>query len=413
MKGGCFQLYNDYRMNDENVKDYQCYEQIIKTIKSRFMTYGYKRIKTSAFEEYDLYSQVKSSINQNEMIKVIDQTGEVLVVRPDVTIPITRQLAQETTVLENERRYFYVQDVFRQPTERGDRIESTQAGVEYFGASSPEADAEVIALACQTLQDLGFNDVKIEIGDAGFFQDLIDDIDLTQNEFNELKNMIQAKNGIDIRPFLDRLEVKTEIAEAIERIPFLYGNPLEVSERAQEIAITEKMKDKINHLIQVYEILKIYGLEQNIVMDLGLINQMGYYSDIIFQGFVEKVGKPVLMGGRYNQLANEFGATIPAIGFACEVDLLVQATGDGESVPTPIDFKINYDEALINESIVIANRLRDQKFSVLSLRTGKKVELDSHYTIHIGKEGNKIDHQGKTNDFSDINDLLKLIEGGI
>lgn len=407
-------MYNDYRMNDENVKDYQSYEQIIKTIKSRFMTYGYKRIKTPAFEQYDLYSQVKSSINQNEMIKVIDQTGEVLVIRPDVTIPITRQLAQETTTLENERRYFYVQDVFRQPAERGDQIESTQAGVEYFGENSPEADAEVIALACQTLQDLGFHDVKIEIGDAGFFQDLIDEIELTPNEFKELKNMIQAKNGIDIRPFLDRLEVKPEIASAIERIPFLYGNPIDVSERAKDIALTEKMKDKINHLIHVYEILNIYGLEKNIVMDLGLINQMGYYSDIIFQGFVEKIGKPVLMGGRYDQLASEFGASIPAIGFACEVEALIQAISDQEITSAPIDFTIIYEKELITDSIVVASRLREQEYRVLSLKNGKAVELHSLYTIHMKQDRHTIQGQGKIENFSDINELLKWIkEGGL
>ena len=140
---------------------------------------------------------------------------------------------------------------------------------------------------------------------------------------------------------------------------------------------------------------------------------MGYYSDVIFQGFVEKVGKPVLMGGRYDQLANEFGAEIPAIGFACQVDALVQATGDEASALTPIDFKMTYDEALINESIVIANALRKQKYSVLSLKPGKNVELDSLYTIQIQKEGNSIHYQGKTNDFSDVNDLLELIEGGI
>src|SRR5690625_2672874 len=154
-------------MNDENVKDYQGYEQIIKTIKSRFMTYGYKRIKTPAFEQYDLYSEVKSSINQNEMIKVIDQTGEVLVIRPDVTIPITRQLAHETRTLENERRYSYVQDVFRQPSESGAQLDSTQACVAFFGEKSPGADAAVLALGCQTLQDLGLHDARIAIGDAG------------------------------------------------------------------------------------------------------------------------------------------------------------------------------------------------------------------------------------------------------
>src|SRR5690625_5433189 len=72
-------------MNDENVKDYQQQEQIIKTIKKRFMTYGYKRIKTSAFEQYDVYSHVKSSIHQRDMVKIIDRTGDVLVLRPDAT----------------------------------------------------------------------------------------------------------------------------------------------------------------------------------------------------------------------------------------------------------------------------------------------------------------------------------------
>ena len=86
------------------------------------------------------------------------------------------------------------------------------------------------------------------------------------------------------------------------KIPFLYGNPIEVSKRARNIARTEKMNETLDYLVEVYEILKLYGLENNIVVDLGLINHMGYYSDIIFQGFVEKFGKPVLMGGRYNEL---------------------------------------------------------------------------------------------------------------
>ena len=103
-------------MNDENVKDYQKQERTIKTINRRFLTYGYKRIKTSTFEQYDLYSKVRSSINQNEMIKIIDRTGEVLVLRPDVTIPITRKLAEDVLELSTELRYFYVQDVFRQPS---------------------------------------------------------------------------------------------------------------------------------------------------------------------------------------------------------------------------------------------------------------------------------------------------------
>ena len=86
-------------------------------------------------------------------------------------------------------------------------IESTQAGVEYFCESSPEADAEVIALACHTLKDLGFSDIKIEIGHAGFFNELIQQLKLTEIQSNQLKNMIQAKNIVDIESFLRGLSI--------------------------------------------------------------------------------------------------------------------------------------------------------------------------------------------------------------
>lgn len=414
-KGG-YQLYtDDYRMNDENVKDYQDHEQIIKIIKQRFMTYGYKRIKTSAFEQYDLYSKVTSAINQNEMIKVIDHTGEVLVLRPDVTIPITSQLAQDSRGLASERRYFYVQDVYRQKVDKDESIEATQAGVEYFGKSTPEVDAEVIALACQTLKDLGLNDVKIEIGHAGFFQELINNMDLTANQLNELKAMIQAKNGIDIRPFLEKLNIVEEVITALERIPFLYGNPVEVSDRAKEITVTKKMNEKLEHLIRVFEIVDMYGLSEHIVMDLGLINQMGYYSDIIFQGFVGELGKPVIMGGRYNHLADTFGASIPAIGFACQVDALVKATRNGEeSVPIPIDFEIRYNQDCMQEKIKIENALRELLYSVVSYSEDKKLNKQgSVYQIIVEKEQNTIHFKDQTNYFSDINDLLNQIKGGI
>ena len=80
-------------------------------------------------------------------------------------------------------------------------IESTQAGVEYFCESSAEADAEVIALACHTLKDLGFNDIKIEMGHAGFFKELIQILNLDAADVEQLKSLIQAKNIVEIEPF--------------------------------------------------------------------------------------------------------------------------------------------------------------------------------------------------------------------
>ncbi len=400
------------RMLSDNEK----FERIIKTINKRFTTYGYKRIKTSAFEQYDLYSEVKSSINQNEMIKVIDHTGQVLVLRPDVTIPITKELAQNFPDLSSELRYFYVQEVFRQPFDKNDSIERTQAGIEYFCDSSPEADAEVIALACHLMKDLGFNDIKIELGHAGFFNELVLNLPLTSLQIDQLKSLIQAKNVVEIGPFLHNLDIDDEVREVIERIPFLYGNPVDVSERTTGIALTEKMQDTLDYLMDVYSILKIYGLEQYIVMDLGLINQMGYYSGVIFQGYVEKFGKPVLMGGRYDELGNEFGARLPAIGFACEIESLVKATESKEVTSRyPIDVKIIYGDSQLEQAIAIANELRERNYSVLSFSEHKEQAdpRQSVYAIRLGKDYNSFQYKEKVTSFSDLNELLELLVGGL
>lgn len=407
-------MYTDYQKNDRNVEAYRKQEQVMQVIQNRFQTYGYQRIKTPAFERYDLYSQITSSINQNEMIKVIDYTGEVLVLRPDMTIPITRQVAQETSKEVDQQRYFYMEDVYRQPFEGGENIEQTQAGIEYFGERSPEADAEVIALSWQTLTDLGFTEIKIELGHAGFFQELIEMLDGSEADVLELKRLIQTKNVVDIGPYVERLRIDRSLAEALKQIPFLYGNPIDVNERAKQITLTEKMKNKLGHLMKVYEILKIYGIEDDIVMDLGLINHMGYYSDLIFQGFIDKIGKPVVMGGRYDQLANEFGQHIPAIGFACNIDTLVRAKEEVTTKPS-LDFIVLYKERDIRQSITIASALRSRDYRVVTaVNASKSIANQSKYIIMIdGDQKTLHDQEQIINTFSSMDELIQLIERGI
>lgn len=418
MKGGRLALYTE-TANDQTIKDYQKYERMIKTINKRFKTYGYERIKTSTFEQYDLYTEVKSSVNQQEMVKTINRNGEVLVLRPDVTIPITKRLADLYTILPHELRYYYVQDVFRQSEETIDEVESTQAGVEYFCQSSPEKDAEVIALACHTLKDLGFQNIKIEIGHAGFFQQLIEQMNLSERALIQLKKYIQSKNIVELEPYLRSLEVEETLIAALIKIPMLYGNPVQVSGQARKITQNKKMDDTLTYLLKVYDILKVYGLEKNIVMDLGLINHMGYYSDIIFQGFVEQYGRPVLMGGRYNHLGNEFGAELPAIGFACTVESLLKASKtNGTAHRAPLDLHLQYGEGYMEEAVLLVNELRERNYTVISSRENQQLRdaQPSIYQVELSENKRQFIYKEKTYYFDSIKELLKLmreIKGGI
>lgn len=366
-----------YKPSEQFIEDDQGIEKIAKTIKKRFITYGFKRVYTSAFEKYDLYTEVKSSINQAEMIKVIDHLNQVLVLRPDVTLPITRQLAKEYTALPNDLRYYYIQDVYRKPVNALEKIESTQAGVEFFSESSPEADAEVIALAIHMLKDLGFQSVKMELGHAGFFNELMNELALESEAAEHLKQLIRAKNIAEIGPFLETFSVDTAVKNAVKQIPFLYGNPLDVCKDAEKIAFTPKMQEKINYFRQLSCLLEMYGVSEHVVMDLGLINHMGYYSDVIFQGFVENIGLPALMGGRYNELGHLFAAHLPAIGFACKLETLMLAMEQAPLKRRNLDAIIVYDQLNKAKAIRLVTKLRLENYRLLITPDNKLAKLEN------------------------------------
>lgn len=381
------------------------FEQITNKLSRRFSTYGFNRIKTSPFESYDLYSKVAASINRQEMIKVINSSGKVLVLRPDVTIPITQKLSHEESELANEHRFYYIQEVFRQSVDTTEKLERTQAGVEYFSESSPEADAEMIALALHTMKDLGFKEIKIEIGHTAFFKEMIRELPLHDNQIDTLQTLIQAKNIVEISRFLTSVKVNEAIKKSIEEIPFLYGKPDDILKRAKAISTTSVMQDSIRNIEEIWKLLKLYELEDHIVIDFGLINRMNYYSGIIFQGFVEQFGKPVLMGGRYDRLGHEFGTNLPAIGFACEVESLVEASANKEfEDPKLIDVKIIYENSELERSVTMAEALRKRNFKVLSLPK-RKEHLNKDrctYLIELTKGENTFKHMDTERPFAKL-----------
>lgn len=405
--------YNKEQDNNTNIETFQIRQQLITKLKNRFSTYGYEQISTPTFEAYDLYANMNGTVNHDEMIKTIDNTGKVLVLRPDITIPITQQIAAKNSRLSQELRCFYVLDVFRQSSNQVGNRESTQAGIELFGNNSPEVDAEVIALAIHTLKDLGINHFKIELGHAGFFKELVKELNLLPQDLDLLKQMIQAKNVTEIEPFLERLSVDKKLSKAVQTIPLLYGNPQDVINHAREITFNKKMDEKLSNLIDIYEVLQAYEMDQHIVIDLGLINHMDYYSDIIFQGFTEHVGKPILMGGRYDQLANHFNATIPAIGFACDIDSLLEGMKKPvKKTLSSIDIIIHYEKNKQKDALLIASELRELNYRILTFSQNKKGNQTSNslYTINMKKGKNSLSTNNDEYLFKNINELLQLLQ---
>ncbi|MFC1478709.1 ATP phosphoribosyltransferase regulatory subunit [Candidatus Margulisiibacteriota bacterium] len=150
--------------------------QVIDKLKKVFEDAGYQRIITPVLELYDTLKKGLSPDLQERAIKFIDRTGELMVLRPDMTTPIARVVASRMRDETKPIRLYYIENVFRkQKPEAGRDNEFYQVGIEMIGADSKEADEEILTLARQTLEAIGLRNVEIDTGDVNRFKDISDD----------------------------------------------------------------------------------------------------------------------------------------------------------------------------------------------------------------------------------------------
>ncbi|MDW0110265.1 ATP phosphoribosyltransferase regulatory subunit [Sporosarcina aquimarina] len=306
-------------------------DQEIRTVfRDCFSTKGYREVNLPALESYETYTSLQSIQSRKRLLKLIDHTGDILVLRPDVTIPLMRELASTYETLEDEIRCWYVQSVYRKTDDLTIPTERRQAGIELFSEQSVENDAEVIALSCRALIELGVKEFKIELGHAGILQEMNRILNLSESDQFRVKSLIQMKNFSEFTEFLQNYQPDEEMNQKLRQIIFTYGEADTVLKRVLANPVNEKFTAIIQHIQDVYERVVSYGYGSHVTIDLGMVNDMDYYSGIQFQGFSQAIGKPVLMGGRYDDVSKNFGAHLPAVGFACDVEAIFTAKNSND-----------------------------------------------------------------------------------
>jgi len=328
----------------DGVQDYlpdECYNKrkIEDKIRRFFYLSGYNEIETPILEFFDVFAGVKPSIEQEHMFKLIDPEGRVLVLRPDITMPIARVAGTKMGDHPLPLRLFYLGNVYRYGEFQAcKQREVAQAGVELLGVDGPEADAEVIAMAIQLFLDLRLAEFQIDIGQVEFFKGLIEEAGISEQEAEEIRTLIDQKNMLALEMLLKKLPISVHIKETMYRLPQLYGDS-EILTEAMKISRSPKCRAALENIYQVYGILKDYGFGRYITFDLGMVQSFNFYTGIIFRGITKELGYPVCGGGRYDRLVSEFGRDLPATGFAIGIKRLLIALerqGKLEEIP-PVD----------------------------------------------------------------------------
>lgn len=326
----------------------ECVErrQVQNALVALFRRRGYTEVITPEVEFYDLFLQSGNPLPQEAMLKIIDRSGKIMVMRPDSTAPIARVAATKLKSLPLPQRLYYDQTVFRSGSaHNGGSSEIAQCGVELIGALGKKSDLEMIAMAVDALRACGVGRFYIEVGHVGFFQNLAGRMEMRADEQETMRSYIESKNYAVLNDLLEPYGFRSACA-ALRRLPYLFGG-VEVLDEAEALA---GPCESLDYLRELYKELTAAGYGGYVRFDLGLVHQIDYYTGVVFRGYVEGAGGPVLSGGRYDNLVERFGRQAEATGFAVNVD----AVGGCLSVSVPkLETIIHYESGQLARAMSV------------------------------------------------------------
>ncbi|NGZ77126.1 ATP phosphoribosyltransferase regulatory subunit [Saccharibacillus alkalitolerans] len=338
--------------------------------------WGYETIKTPTIEYYDTVG-IASSTSDRKLFKLLNNRGQTLVLRSDLTAPIARVASSLLREEPLPLRLSYHANVFRAiEEEAGREAEFFQTGVELIGDRSPEADAEVVALAIASLQAAGVKTFKFALGHVGFLNGLFDEALPGRSEDQKaLKERLLHRDYVGFREAAESLGLNREQQEELEGILRLRGGR-EVCDQAAGLSRHPLALESLRHLCSVWEALDDYGVSEHVLIDLTMIGDFSYYTGMVFEGYAAELGFPVCSGGRYDNLLRQFGRDVPATGFALKTNRIL----DGVEDPSPeeeLPVLIVYDAARRAEALAEAGRLRTEGQAAvtrLANETGESAE---------------------------------------
>ena len=324
-----------------------------------FASYGYEGIRTPGFEFFDVFNSEKGTVSAREMFKFFDREGNTLVLRPDVTPSIARCIAKYFNEENMGIRLSYAGNVFLNNSSYQLKLKETcQLGAELVNDASVQADTESIAMAIDCFLAAGLTDFRLSIGEVEFFNGLTQTIK-DEEVKTQLRELILNKNYFGLMEYVETLDLSDKIKDVFLHFNELNGD-VAILDQAEAMVENEQSKKAIKRLRDVYDILKLYGKEQYVSFDLGMLNKHNYYTGIIFQAYTYGTGEPMIKGGRYNGLMKHFGKPAASIGFALEVDNLLLALSSQKLISEKEEKPevIEYEPQDRTEAIKEAQKLR-------------------------------------------------------
>ena len=280
-------------------------------LRAAFEGAGYGEVHTPAleYEEVLLRGDERAA---GARYRSFDEQGAVLALRSDMTIPIARVVATRYVDAEPPLRFSYLAHAWR-ATDRGvgEPREFLQGGIELIGVPGAEGEAEVVALAIQALDAVGLRRHRVGVGDGALYRSLLASSGVPEEAHLPMLEALSRRDLVGLEGQVDRLGLGEAERDLLVRLPQLRGGR-ELLDRADTPGL--------DGLRALHELLAERGVADRVIVDLGLVRELGYYTGSVFEVYDPAVGFTLGGGGRYDELLGRFGRPLPAVGFALDVE---------------------------------------------------------------------------------------------
>lgn len=303
-------------MNDCLPTQSPLWQKLENTVKNVISAYGYNEVRMPIVEETNLFSRAvgeETDVVSKEMYTFDDRNGDSLTLRPEGTAGCVRSCIQNSLINRDEQRLWYMGPMFRhERPQKGRYRQFHQCGVEVFGLSGPDVDAELIMMTARLWRELGIDKhVRLELNSIGSQEDRADYrtalVAFLEQHIDVLDE--DCKRRMHTNP-LRVLDTKNPDIQAI------LGDAPRLSEYLGE--------ESKAHFAGLCELLDAAGIEYTV--NERLVRGLDYYNRTVFEWITESLGAQgtVCGGGRYDGLVEQLGGKpTPAVGFAMGLERLV------------------------------------------------------------------------------------------